>query len=373
VASPRYERSEHLVGLLVEVERLAEILRAGDPGARQRLAADRRDPAIRANLVLDGASASTLPSLRAAQELLAARTGNDAAAATPRPVAVPGGWLDTLRVSDGAEGPADADDPADAEDATLRALEVVGVARALAADDLADALVEDLPSGLAVLHDRLTRGLVDTDRIGIPRTSEQAVHDGSVGRMLYATTAPAAIPDQLARLGSWLSAVADREHALIVSGSVHLELLRIQPYDAANGRLARTTARLLLRARGFDPEGVVAPEPFLAIDPLGYHQEVAGTLRRRHLTIWLERWGEAVSDALRWAARDLSLLDVSVPARAARFVADRDEPDFTIADYRAQAPAPPEAASRDLAALLDAGRIRRRPGSRGLRFEVVAP
>jgi hypothetical protein len=57
---------------------------------------------------------------------------------------------------------------------------------------------------LAELHDRLTRGLVAPDRAGAPRTTEQAVHDGSVGRLLYATTAPAAIAGELARLGGWL-------------------------------------------------------------------------------------------------------------------------------------------------------------------------
>lgn len=356
---PRYERSDHLVGLVAEVERLASLVRTADPADRRRLATGRRDAAIRASLVLDGAPATALPDLRTAEELLAARLVDGAVATTQRPAARVGGWLDTLRVLD------------DPDDEVVRALEVVGVARALAADDLADALVTDLAAALRDLHGRLTRGLVDAARVGAARTSEQAVHDGSVGRMLYATTAPAAVPGEVALLGDWLAAVGSREHALIVSGVVHLDLLRIQPFDAANGRLARAAARLLLRARGLDPDGVVAPEQFLAVDPLGYHQEVASTLRRRDLTIWLERWGEAVSDGLRAAARDLALSSGTVPERAARFVADRDDPAFTLADYRAQAPALPEVARGDLGALLDAGRVRRRPGSRGLRFEVV--
>jgi hypothetical protein len=359
-ATHGYQRSAHLVDLLGEVDRLAPLVRAADPGERQRLAAERRDPAIRASLVLEGAPADALPDLRSAETLLASRTGDDLGAA-PQPVVPAGGWLATLHVLD------------DPDDEVVRALEVVGVARALAADDLADALTTDPRPALTALHERLTRGLVGADRAGVPRTTEQAVHDGSVGRMLYATTAPAAIADQLALLASWSSTVGPHEHAVVASGIVHLELLRIQPFDAANGRLARAAARLLLRARGVDPDGVVAPEPLLADDPLGYHQEVAGTLRRRDLTIWLERWGEAVGDGLRTAARDLGLLDVAVPERAARFVATRDEPAFTVTDYRAQAPALPDVTRADLAALLDAGRIRRRPGSRGLRFEVVEP
>jgi hypothetical protein len=358
-AAPRYTRSDHLVGLVAEVERLASLVGTADPAARRRVAAARGDAAIHASLVLDGAPAAALPDQRTAEERLAARAPDGATRPAARAGAPRRGWLDTLRVLE---------DPADEE---LRALEVVGVARALAADAPADALFVDLAEALRELHGHLTRGLIDAERVGAPRTSDQAVHDGSVGRLLYATAAPAAVPGEVALLGGWLVAAGSREHALIVSGVVHLELLRIHPFDAANGRLARAAARLLLRARGLDPDGLAAPEPALARDPLGYHEEVARTLRRRDLTIWLERWGEAVSDGLRTAARDLALLPDAVPDRAARFVADRDDPAFTLADYRAQTPALPEPARADLAALLDAGRIRRRPGSRGLRFELV--
>jgi hypothetical protein len=357
VQRPRYHRSDHLVVLVTEVERSASLLRTADPDERQRRAAARRDPAIRANLVLDGATAAALPDLRTAEQRLVGRSADAAAVGTERPAG--SGWLDTLRVLD------------DPDEEVVRALEVVGVARALAADDLVDALATDLPRALQDLHGRLTAGLVAPERGGAPRVTDQAVHDGSVGRMLYATAPPATIPGELAFLGNWLTGASSHEHALITSGVVQLEVLRLHPFEAANGRLARVTARLLLRAHGLDPDGIGVPEVTLARDPLGYHEEVAQTLRRRDLTIWLERWAEAVSDGLRTAARDLGLLPVSVPERAARFVAARDEPAFTVADYRSEAPASPEVTRTDLTVLLDAGRIRRRPGSSGLRFEVV--
>jgi hypothetical protein len=357
MSSPRFTRSAHLVDLVAEVERLAALVGTADPDARERLAADRRDQVVRATLVLDGAAGEALPDVAAATALLGART-EGAVDPVARP---PAGWFDTLRVLD------------DPDDEVLRALEVVGAARALAADDLTDRLAADLPAALAALHDRLARGLVAPARVGAPRITEQAVHDGSVGRLLYATTQPPAIAGELALLGGWLATTGPREHALVSSGIVHLEVLRIHPFDAANGRLARAAARLLLRARGLDPNGLADPEPALAADPLGYHEEVARTLRRRDLTIWLERWAEAVSDGLRGAALALGLLTRAVPERATSFLAGRDEPAFTLADYRAQAPAAPEVARGDLAALLDAGRIRRHSGSRGLRFAVVTP
>jgi Fic family protein len=176
----------------------------------------------------------------------------------------------------------------------------------------------------------------------------------------------------LALLGAWLSSAGTREHGLIAAGVLHHELLRIHPFDAAGGRLARAAARLLLRARGLDPDGLAAPEPALDGDRLGYHDEVARTRRRRDLTIWLERWSEAVTEGLRTSARALGQLAVEPSKRAVRAVADRTPGSvFTVADHRAEAQLGPEGSGADLQALLDAGRIVRVPGSRGLRFAVA--
>ena len=136
--------------------------------------------------------------------------------------------------------------------------------------------------------------------------------------------------------------------------------------------LARAAARLVLRARGLDPFGLAAPEPALATDRLGYHEEVASTLRRRDLSIWLERWGEAVTAGLRRAARAFGMLVDEVPDRAAAFVAGHPDPTFTVADYRAVGEVGPAGARADLQALLDAGRTERVPGARGLRYAIHA-
>jgi hypothetical protein len=344
-----FTRTTHLVDLIAETERLAAAL-AGAPGpARDELAARVQEAAVLATLRLDGSPLERLPPV----DDLPTRLEDPAVvAATERP----GTWLDamgSLRV-----------DPDDA----VQALETLGVRTAMAADDLAERLCTDPDRALPELHRRLTRGLVASTHAGTPRRSDQAVHDASVGRILYFVSDPAAIPRQLALLGAWLTTTGAREHGLVVSGMLHLELLRIHPFEAANGRLARAAARLLLRSRGLDPAGLAAPEPDLATDALGYHQEVARTLRRRDATIWLERWGEAVTDALRGAARALDLLPGTAPERGTRFLAERDEPAFTVADYRAGAGVGPEEARADLRVLLAVGVIQRVPGARGLRY-----
>jgi hypothetical protein len=348
-APPRFGRSPHLVDLVAEVERLAATVAAAPAADRRALGLARADEAVRATLTLDGADGDELPGADEAAAALA-----DAAPVTPDPNDRRGSWLDVLRTFD---------TPSDRQ---IRALEVLGARAADASDDLVGSLLSDPGRNLSELHRRLTRGLVTEARAGAPRITEQAVHDGSTGRVVFFTPHPDDVPGQLALLEAWLASTGAREHGLVVSGVLHLELLRIHPYDAANGRLARAAARLALRARGLDPDHLAVPEPSLARDAMGYAEEVARTLRRRDLTIWLERWGEAVADGLRSSARALGVLDVAVPDAAARFVAD--QPAFTIADLRAHLGVPPSESREQLQVLLDAGTVARRPGTRGLRF-----
>lgn len=350
----RFQRSTHLVALIAEVERLATRVAAAPADRREELRADRQLLAARASLLLDGARMETITDAATAEATVLASALDVDAGALATSAASRATWLDTLRVLD------------DPEDRVVGALELLGVLAADDSDDVAATILTDATAALTTLHRRLTRGLVAADRAGALRQLDQAVHDGATGRILYLTAAPATLPRELGLLTVWTASTGAREHGLIASGVLHLELLRLHPFDAANGRLARAAARAVLRARGLDPDHLAVPELALAADPLDYHEEVARTLRRRDLTVWLERWSEAVADGLRGAARTLGVLPTTPPERGLAFVADHER--FTIADYRAEVAAGPEEARAELTALLDAGRVQRVPGSRGLRF-----
>lgn len=350
---PRFERSPHLVTLIAEAERLATAVAGVDAAARADLASRTADAATLASLRLDGAE---LPAPPDPATIAAAR-----AALPPAAHGRAGTWFDAMGVHD----------QLDAEHtAQVRALEYAGTRAALdEADALAPAVTADPGRVLATLHAQLTDGLVAPERHGAARELDQAVHDAANGRVLFFAVDPARIPGEIAMLASWLTSAGAREHGLVAAGVVHHELLRIHPFDAANGRLARAAARLVLRHHGLDPAGLAAPEVALAQDPLAYHEEVARTVRRRDLTIWLERWGEAVTAGLRRAARALAVVAPDVPERAVRFLTDAPDR-FTVADHRAACALGPADSAADLAALLDAGAIERVAGSRGLRFVV---
>lgn len=347
----RFARTPHLVDLVATAERLAAPLDVDhDPDVVEEI----RASAAVATLRLDGSPIEAADGL---DDALAGTAWED----TGRPLEERAGtWLDAMGRQQ-------------VRDEQIVAVEYGGVRAALGSDDLADALLSRPRDTLDELHRRITRGLLLPEDAGRPRRSEQAVHDATSGRVLYRPTRPERIVGRLSLLGGWLQSAAAREHGLVVSGVVHHELLSIHPYEAANGRLARTAARLVLRARGLDPQGLAVAETLLADDPLAYHEEVVATHRRRDVTIWLERWGEAVTGGLRRSARRLGVLDAEPPQRARRFVTGRDDPRFTVADYRADVEVGPEATRSDLAALLDAGLVRRVPGARGLRFEIASP
>jgi Fic family protein len=167
---------------------------------------------------------------------------------------------------------------------------------------------------------------------------------------------------------------------------VHLELLRIHPFDAAAGRLARAAARLALRTGGLDPERLTAVEPVIAEDRLAHAEAVAATLRRRDLTLWLEGWAEVVADALRHARADLRAVlagdgvsredDAERDALARRLAtlhAARAGEVVTLAEHRDAAGMTLAEARDDLERAIDLGLVVRVRGSGGLRHRLVEP
>ena len=253
-------------------------------------------------------------------------------------------------------------------------LERAGVAAGVAADDLADAFgrasadAGGLGNALAVLHGRMTAGLVDEGRAGRLRRGPRVVHDASVGRVLFFPTDPAHLADAWDGLlrhvtGAGAGGAAARRPAAVRAGLLHLELVRHQPFDAANGRVARAAARLALLADGLLPGGLGSPDVVLGEDALGYHEEVGASVRRRDATDWVERALEAHTVAL---GRTLTALDA--PPTGDEVPASLPTDRFTLGDVVEQLGGTADDARRRCSDWVVAGRITRVVGARGLRF-----
>ena len=338
--------SAHLTLVLAEVADLAATLRDAvarlDTAAVAALRADADAAAVDATLRLDGAD----PDLGRGAE----RSGT---------------WADAL-------APVVGDEDLDEGDlAALAARERAGAAAGLAADDLAEAFgaasadPNGLGAALAALHGRLVAGLVAPDRVGMLRRGPRVVQDASVGRVLFFPTDPALLPDAWDALLRHLAGPGAA--ALVRAGLLHLELLRHHPFDAAGGRLARAAARLALRADGTDVAGLVAVEPVLAEDPLGYLDGVAASVRRGDATLWVERWAEAVGEAVRRALDGIEAAGPGDRVGTAGVPTSLGDA-FTLTDAADALGVAVDAARGTLSTLVRAGTVGRVTGTSGLRF-----
>ena len=358
--------SVHLDVLVGEIDKLADRVR------RAIAAASASDVAARR---VDEDHLNSAASLR----LDGGLRGNPDGTGTERP----GTWLDALG---GAANSDDAtDDPTLDEVALERMaeLERAGVLAGIASEDLADAFgrasadAGGLGTALAVLHGRITTGLVAAERAGRLRRGTRVVHDASVGRVLFFPTDPALLPDAWDGLlrhvtGSGAGGAAARMPAAVRAAILHLELLRHQPFDAANGRLARAAARLALLADDLLPAGFGAPDAVLAEDTLGYHEEVGASVRRRDGTRWVERALEAHGIALR---RSLEVLEADETAGGAADGADAppssdSEGAFTLGDVVTSSGCTSDEARARCSEWVVEGRAERIVGSAGLRLRL---
>jgi len=351
--------TDHLVALLGQAQGAAARLAGADPDRRAALIDQARRESARLSAKLD---ASPLDDDTAQEVDRRDAAGLPAVDDLPKPAEREAGWARTLKLDD-----METQEVAAAEYGNL-------LATFDAEPEIASSFFSEPLEALRALHRELTVGLVAPEDIGRSRRTEQALHDGAQGMVIFNAPPAEQVPGLLDELAAWLTGSKGMGSAalpaVVVAGVVHERILEWQPFEAANGRLARAASRVVLRARGLDPHGCAVIERELAADAAGYHHEVAATMRRQDLGPWVERYAEAAAAALERAADAIDPLPrPEPPARARDAVADLDAgAPLTIAEYVRRTGVGYEAAQADLRALVGAGVLVRELGSRGLRF-----
>jgi Fic family protein len=353
----RVTHTNYLVWLIAEASRTAGRLLDADRDPLAAATTNARRDAARLSARLDGSP-------------LTPETADGVdAGAWERPAGIvpaveqAGGWAGALRIDR-------------METQEVAALEYANLLNAYDAEArLAPLFFDDPLDTLAQLHGFICQGLVEPEVVGRPRSTEQAIHDGAQGKVIFNTPDPSDIPGLLDDLQSWLRGTQSEGSAAytapVVAAVVHEALLQWQPFEAANGRLARGAARLVLRARGLDPAGVAVPEEQWVRDPGGYYGEVAATIRRRgDLTPWVERHTEALVDALERAAVAVGRPSTLAPSPRARTALEQlpAGQTITVAEYATQWGLSRETAAIDLRALTAEGHLTREPRTLGRRF-----
>lgn len=353
----RVDYTSYLVALIAEASTAAGRLLDIDPDRRAAIAQASRSESARLSARLDGSPLDD-------ETVAAVDEGRWVAPQELVAVEQVGGWAAALRL----EGMATSE---------VAAVEYANLLRAHAQESRLATDFFDRPLAvLAELHGLLCAGLVDPGVVGRSRGTAQAIHDGAQGRVVFNPPDPEQLPGLLADLEAWLRGDGQEGSAAfpapVAAAIVHELILQWQPYEAANGRLARAAYRLVLRARGMDPDGLAVPERAWVQDPGGYYGEVAATIRRRgDLGPWVERCTEALVDALDEVALvahpDAPPVEPSSRARAAAQQLAPGEV-ITVVEYATRHGVSRETAWRDLRTLAISGALRRERRSLGRRY-----
>lgn len=107
---------------------------------------------------------------------------------------------------------------------------------------------------LARLHSLLARDLVAEREVGRPRQgeAEDPLRIGSAPQ-------PMEVTDRLSMLSELVTS-ATTAPALVQAAVVHGELLAVRPFAVGSGPLAGMSTRLVMAARGLDPDMLTVPE-----------------------------------------------------------------------------------------------------------------
>ena len=108
---------------------------------------------------------------------------------------------------------------------------------------------------LAHLHALAARGFDDDDALGRPRQQDDVVDPLHMGTPLPWRE----VPDRLVALADVLTRPTTAP-AILVAAIAHGELIAVQPFRWGSGLIARAAVRLVLAARGVDPDLLGCPE-----------------------------------------------------------------------------------------------------------------
>ncbi|MAT61547.1 MAG: oxidoreductase [Micrococcales bacterium] len=130
-------------------------------------------------------------------------------------------------------------------------------------------LVTSAPlQAIARLHAVVAVGSTPEEQLGRPRNGEELSDPLRLGEPLSATELPIRLQG-LSRLLTTETAAP----AIVLAGVLHAELASIRPFAVGSGAVARASTRLILRAKGVDPDGWSFPEAGLRT--LGRNKYVA--------------------------------------------------------------------------------------------------
>jgi hypothetical protein len=145
---------------------------------------------------------------------------------------------------------------------------------------------------LARLHALTARDTEDAETLGRPRTGEP-----QDPLRLGPAPAPDTVTARLSLLGRLIGS-GTAAPAVVEAAVVHGELLTLRPFETGSGPVARMATRLVLAARGLDPDQLTVPEVgLLKLGRPAYVEALRqfGSGTRDGVAAWIDFFGTTVA------------------------------------------------------------------------------
>ncbi len=103
------------------------------------------------------------------------------------------------------------------------------------------------------------------------RDTELFIRDDYTGEILLVPPLSIRVHFLIDEFLEWLNFESNIFHPVIVAGVAHYEIMRIQPFNEENGKIARLLSMLILYTRGFDSKQVFSIDDYYAMDSRRYY------------------------------------------------------------------------------------------------------
>ncbi len=145
------------------------------------------------------------------------------------------------------------------------------------------------------IHALTVEKILPPEKCGIYRTTQVVVKNSLTGEITFRPPPAVEIPYQIEDFLNWVNKVNyDDIHPVLKAGITHYELVRIHPFVDGNGRMARSTATLVLFLENYDIKKFFSLEEHYDSDAIRYYDALksAGS---GDLTEWLEYFSEGLA------------------------------------------------------------------------------
>lgn len=147
------------------------------------------------------------------------------------------------------------------------------------------------------LHKLTVKNILSEEKCGEYRQTQVVVKNSRTGDISFTPPQAIAVPFQIKDLLAFINSLESQDmHAILKSGIVHYEFVRIHPFLDGNGRVARALSTLILFLEGYDIRKFFSLEEYFDKSAQDYYEALQSVEKQNgDLTFWLEYFTQGLA------------------------------------------------------------------------------